>query len=128
MSGVFLGFDTSRTIDASGNQMQRAPKFTSTLGGSYEAEIAGGTLRASTNWYHTSKIYFDPAHQFAQGAYDLLGARVEWTDPSDRYTVAVFGDDITDSKYVTQANVGLVGAGTVRGAPATWGVSFRAKM
>lgn len=128
VGGLFLGFDTSATANVSGNQMQKAPKWTTTFGGSYTTDLAGGTLVASTNYYHTSTVYFDPAHQFAQSPYDLLSARVEWTDPSSRYTVAVFGDNITDSKYITQANVGLAAAGKVWGAPATWGVSFRAKM
>jgi iron complex outermembrane receptor protein len=128
IGGVFFGFDTSHTADVSGNQMARAPKWTTTLGGSYTKDLAGGTLVASANYYHTSTIFFDPAHQFAQPSYDLLGARLEWTDPSNRYSVAVFGDNITDSKYITQANVGLVAAGKVWGAPATYGVSFRLKM
>lgn len=40
--------------------MAKAPKWTTTLGGSYTTDLAGGTLVASANYYHTSTIYFDP--------------------------------------------------------------------
>jgi len=127
VDGVFRAFDTSQTIDAGGNQMQGAPKFTANLRGSYTTEVAGGTLVASATLYHTSKNYFDAANDFAQSGYELVGARVEWTDPSDRYTVGVFGENLGDAKYRTAAIVGTVAAGVVWAPPPTWGASLRAR-
>jgi len=124
----FAGFNTAVPADASGLQMQRAPKFSGTLGARYRAEVAGGALVASANLYHTSRVFFDAAHQFGQGAHEIVSARVQWTDPSERYTVAVFGDNLTDTKYLTQANTTLVGTGTIWGKPATYGVSLRVEI
>lgn len=123
-SGVFAITQT----DASGNPMQRAPDFTANLAARYEVELAGGTAALSGNWYHTSQVYFDPSRQFPQDGYDLFGAKVEWTDPSDRFTVAVFAENLSDEKYRVQANANTFGVASVWGQPRTVGVSFRAAL
>jgi iron complex outermembrane receptor protein len=87
--------------------------------------VAGGRVVASTNLYHTSRIYFDASNQFSQGSYDILSARLEWTDPSDRITVAVYGDNLLDAEYYTQLLSGQAGVGTVWGEPAIYGFSVR---
>lgn len=121
----FAGFDTSTQFDASGLQVQRAPKFSGTFSASYATEVAGGELLLSGNLYHTSKVYFDAAHQFPQKAYDIVSARVQWTDPSDRITVAVYGDNLLDEKYRVQAYGTLSAAASVWGKPVSYGVSLR---
>ena len=117
-----LGADPS-----SGLAMQRAPKFTATVGVRYGLDAAGGRLNLSGNLYYTSKFYFDPADQFYQNAYALLGLRAEWVDPSKRLTLAVYGDNVTGTKYYSQVLAHSPSIGTVWGAPATWGVSVRVK-
>lgn len=121
----FEGFDTSRTVDASGNRVQHAPRFSGNISARYATDLARGRLVASANLFHTSRIYFDAANQFAEKGYDLLGARVEWTDPSDRWTVAVFGDNLFDAKYYTQIQVGTAAAGPIYGEPVSYGLSLR---
>jgi iron complex outermembrane receptor protein len=121
----FAGFDTSSTHDASGNQVVRAPKLSGTVAARYTTDLANGKLSGSVNLYHTSTIFFDPANQFGQKAYDILSARVQWKDPTEHYTIAVFGDNLTNSTYLTQVNVGATAAGTIWGRPATYGISLR---
>jgi iron complex outermembrane receptor protein len=121
----FEGLDTSTTVQAAGNRVQQAPKFTGTVSARYVTELGGGRLATSANLFHTSRIYYDAANQFSQGAYDILSARIEWTDPSDRWTLAVYGDNLFDETYLTQFQVGTAGVGTIYGEPATYGVSLR---
>jgi len=122
-------FDASGTLvpqvpfDSSGLQMQRAPKFTASADARYEFDVAGGRLGFAGNYYYTSKVYFDAAQQFYQDGYGLVGVRADWTDPSEQLTLAVFGDNVTGTKYLRQFNTGGFGAGW--GSPATWGVSLR---
>ena len=123
-SGIFSVIQT----DASGNPMQRAPDFTANLGVRYEMALGGGRAAFSGNWFHTSRIYFDPARQFPQEGYDLFGAKVEWTDPSDRFTIAVFAENLSDKRYRVQANANTFGVASVWGTPRTIGVSLRAKV
>lgn len=110
-----------------GKQMQRAPKFSATLGANYEFDLAGGTANFGASLYHTSSFYFDAAQQFRQKGYELLGLRAEWTDPSDHFTVAVFGDNLTRAKYYTQVIPHAPAPAAIWAAPQTWGVSLKAK-
>jgi iron complex outermembrane receptor protein len=123
-----FGFVPNTTVDASGNRMQRAPEFTANLGLTYQTDVAGGRAVLSGNLFHTSSIFFDPAEQFRQGAYDIVALRAEWTDPSDRYTLAVFADNVTNADYLTQYTGGPFGVRTVWGYPRTVGASVRVKM
>jgi iron complex outermembrane receptor protein len=107
--------------------MQRSPDFTASLGANYRFEMLGGDTTLSGNFYYTSKFYFDPTQQSSQDAYGLLGLHAEWVDPSRRYTVAVYGDNVTGQRYRTQVLPNTTGFASVWAAPATWGVSLGAK-
>ena len=121
------GAITQTVNDSSGYQMPRAPDFTGNLGVNYHAPLAEGRLTVSGNLYYTSKFYFDSSKQFSQGAYEVLSLRAQWVDPSERYTLAVFGDNLTDKRYRTQVLSNTLGVGAVWNSPMTWGVSFGAK-
>lgn len=115
------------SYDPSGRAMQRAPKFTATLGANYGFDVAGGRMVLSGSLYHTSKFYFDLAQQFSQKSYELVGLRAEWTDPSDQFTLALYGDNVLGAKYRTQVLAHTPAIGVAWGKPATWGVSARYK-
>ncbi|TAL03752.1 MAG: TonB-dependent receptor [Rhodospirillaceae bacterium] len=123
--GLFGVGGTSQ--DSSGLPMLRSPDFTATLGIRYTTELAGGKLALSSNLYYTSKIYFDSSDETSQTGYATLGLRGEWTNPSDRYTVAVYGNNVTGKRYLTQALLQTFGIGAVWGPPATFGGSVRVK-
>lgn len=116
------------TTDASGYQMQRAPDFTGNIGASYRVPIAGGQLTLSGNLYYTSKFYFDPSRQFEQGAYPVLGLKAQWLDPSQHYTVAFYGDNLTNERYRTQVLFNTLGIGNTWSAPVVWGVQLGAQL
>jgi iron complex outermembrane receptor protein len=124
---IGLGSLTQYIGDASGFQMQRAPEWTANLGASYDVPLANGGLTFSGNLYYTSEFFFDPSEQFKQDGYTLVSLRAAWTDPSDRYTIAAFGDNVTDERYQTQVLYNTLGIGSVWSAPATWGVSVNAR-
>jgi iron complex outermembrane receptor protein len=107
--------------------MQRAPEYTGNLGASYDIPLAGGELTLSGNAYYTSSFYFDPEEQFKQSGYTLVSLRGQWTDSSERYTVALFGDNVTGKRYRTQVLFNTLGIGNVWSAPATYGVSLGVK-
>ena len=113
--------------NASGNQMQNSPKSTGNVGLRYTTEVAGGQMPLSGNYYYTSQFFFDPSNQFVQKGYQLLSPRAEWTDPSRKYTFAVFGDNVTNTRYRTQVLAQPYGVGSVWGPPATIGFSLRAR-
>jgi iron complex outermembrane receptor protein len=114
--------------DAAGYHMQRAPDFTASFNALYGFDLGGGRAELSGNVYYTSKFYFDSAQQIAQDGYATMGLRAQWTDPSDRFTFAVFGDNLTDKRYLTQALLQNNAAPVSWSPPATWGVEVRAKL
>jgi iron complex outermembrane receptor protein len=115
------------SVNASGYHMQRSPEFTGNLGASYDVALTEGKLTLSGNLYYTSSFYFDPEQQFKQNGYALLSLRAEFTDPTQRYTVAVYGDNVTGHRYQTQVLFTTLGIGSVWSPPVTYGLQFGAK-
>ncbi|MEO6248226.1 MAG: TonB-dependent receptor [Sphingomicrobium sp.] len=114
--------------DASGYHMQRAPDFTGNIGASYGLGLASGRLTLSGNLYYTSSFFFDPEQQFRQKAYEVLSLRAQWVDPSQRFTLAVYGDNVTNQRFRNQVLFNTLGIGSVWNSPRTWGASLGVKL
>ena len=127
LGGLGVGSLVQALTDASGYKMQRAPEFTGNLGASYGLDLGGGRLTLSGNLYYTSSFYFDPEQQFKQKGYEQLSLRAEWTDADDRFSLAVFGDNVTNKRYQSQVLFNTLGIGSVWNSPVTWGVSAGVK-
>lgn len=105
--------------------MQRTPSFTGNIGASYQTPLAGGDLRLSANLYYTSKFYFGPSgSQFPQKGYEVASARAQWTDPSGAYTLAIWGDNLTNSRYRTGVAYNSFSIGSTWNSPTTYGVEL----
>jgi iron complex outermembrane receptor protein len=114
--------------DASGKRMQRSPEFTANLGASYLIPTTSvGEFVVSGNLYYSSDFYFDPGEQFHQDEYSVLSLRTQWTDPSGRYSIAVFGDNIGDKRYLSYINANTSGIEAIWASPITYGITFGAK-
>ena len=108
--------------------MQRVPEFTGNIGANYRTDLAGGELAVSGNFYYTSKFFHGPSGiQFPEKGYEVVSLRAQWTDPSERYTVALWGDNVTDSRYHTSVQYGNFGIGSTWSKPATYGVELGVK-
>lgn len=120
MSGTGLnaatGLNVSQvTQDWTGKQMARAPEFTATFAATYKVRnaLAGGTIDMNGNIKYTSSyapnntsLYgpLGPAgltetQRFRQSAFALLNASINWTDPSDTWTIGVWANNITNHTY-----------------------------
>ena len=108
--------------------MQRVPEFTGNVGARYKTQIGGGEFVLSGNLYYTSKVHFGPSGvQFPQKAYEVASARAQWTDPSDKFTVAVWGDNLTNNRYQTAVQYNTIGLGANWSSPTTYGVEVGVK-
>jgi iron complex outermembrane receptor protein len=109
--------------------MQHVPDFSANLGARYTTGMTNsGEFALSGNLFYTSSFFFSPSGtQFKQPGYATLALRGEWTDPSRRFTVAVFGDNVTNERYRTQVQYNSFGIGAGWSAPATWGIELGAK-
>ena len=117
LSFLVLGQDLNNVT------MQRTPEFTGNLGARYEAELAGGELALSGNLFYSSSFFFGPSGiQFKQDGYETLSLRAQWSDPTDRFYVALWGDNVTDSVYYTAAQYSNFGIGANYSKPVTYGI------
>lgn len=107
------------------------PAWTYSLSGEYRQPLGEkiGELRLRADWQHRSQVSFqlenDPLER--QPGYGLLNLRATWVLPDDRFRVAVFGTNVTDTQYLTNAQDTLRGNGTAFGGigrPAEWGIEL----
>jgi iron complex outermembrane recepter protein len=88
-----------------------------------------GELRLRADWQHRSQVSFqlenDPLER--QAGYGLLNLRATWVLPDGRFRIAAFGTNVTNTRYLTNAQDTLAGNGTAFGGigrPAEWGVEL----
>jgi iron complex outermembrane receptor protein len=113
--------------DLSGTRILRSPEVTVNAGLNYQTELAAGTLLISTNYFRTTKMYLAVGEAIEQPAYNVLGAEVGWTDPSGRYTVSLWGRNLTDATYFVSGNVNSGGFAAVWGKPRELGIRVNAR-
>jgi iron complex outermembrane receptor protein len=96
-----------------------APKYNANLGVQYDllmSNSGGLTLRGDVGY--TSSFQMDPAvqRQAAQNesGYSLVNARIRYTPPNQNWSIALFGSNLTDERYIA----GGIDAGQL------WGIQF----
>jgi iron complex outermembrane receptor protein len=112
-------------LDLTGQSLERAPRNTLNLSGSYEVALGSGTLTLSTDWRYTSRYRFhiwsdatniDPAafldnpatlalvrNTFSQSAYWLGDARVAYHFDRSGLEVSAWVKNVTNKIYNTNA-------------------------
>ncbi|WP_291836982.1 TonB-dependent receptor [Brevundimonas sp.] len=81
--------------------LQNAPEWTGYLGFTWIGDVAGGELAVTPSIsYRGDYSQFEfPNPVLDQQAYSLVDLSVVWTDPSDRFTVGLYGKNLTDEEY-----------------------------
>jgi len=128
VSGCYASVNTSTILQ--NVHMQHVPDYTANIGPRYTTGMTNtGEYSVSANAYYSSGLYMSPSGtQFYQPSYTTLAMRGEWKTPSGKYTVALYGDNVTDVRYRTQVQYNGFGIGASWNAPATWGIEFGAKL
>jgi iron complex outermembrane receptor protein len=91
-----------KSISGNGLTMQRVPELQFNVGLDYKRPAWGGQLDLQGNYGYQTRVYFDPADVTQQRAYGVLNLRASWTEPKGRWEFAVFGNNVTDTAYITQ--------------------------
>ena len=88
---------------------QRTPRHSFSGSVHYEVPLRSGTLELHTDYSYRSKEQFQilPASNDQDG-YGLLGARLTFRAPGDRWAIALFGTNLTDERYRTAGRGTLV--------------------
>jgi iron complex outermembrane receptor protein len=111
--------------DFSGLPLRQSPKNTYSFVANYNMPISSGELDFRLQFTHTDDQHFDfvTAEDTIADEVDLVDARISWNSTDEKYSVALWGQNITDEGYVTHSY--RIGPGTIGvwGAPATYGVT-----
>jgi iron complex outermembrane recepter protein len=125
------GCSATDPIDLTGNRFPRAPKWTLSSYIGYTADLGGsGTLGVRLDARYQSLTYFTQFNRplISQRGYSIYNGRVTWTSESEKYSVSLWGNNLTNKKYFTEVlesgafNPQLVGQGYVA-PPRTYGVT-----
>ncbi len=111
-----------------GNKLPFNPEWNVVVGGQYAIGLGGsGTLTPRIDYRFQSRVAFTAFNLplESQNAYGLLSARLTWADRSDRFSVALYGENLTDERYFTFGQDALAAQGvayTYLGRPREVGV------
>jgi len=81
--------------------LQNAPEWTGYLGFTWIGNVGGGELAVTPSVaYRGDYSQFEfPNPVLDQQAYTLVDLSVVWTDPTNRWTLGVYGKNLTDEEY-----------------------------
>lgn len=81
--------------------LQNAPEWTGYFGVTWRGDLAGGDLvvTPSVSYRGDFSMFEFPNPILDQEAYALVDLSVIWTAPSERWSVGVFGKNLTDEEY-----------------------------
>lgn len=121
---------TGLPIDVSGNMMRYAPKNKGNIALNYEIDTGnGGVLALRGDAVFVGKTHFSTINdsKLSQNPYTLLNAGMSYKKDGSPWSIAVFGKNISKTKYYRNIGVnGLVGnalEGRV-GEPSTYGIQL----
>lgn len=112
------------SVDASDNDMIRAPDWTASVAVDYHAPLAGGEFGANISYYYNDGYFFEADNRLRQKAYSLVNAQLRWTAPEDRYQIRLWSKNLFNEKYYGQGTESGLGD-LVSAAPGrTFGVTL----
>ncbi len=109
----------------------KTPKWSTTLSAQYSVPLSGGAeIVGQVDWAYKSKINHDQLNSLVglQEAYSLLNARLTYASTDDKWSVSLFGTNLTDERYIMAATdlSDTLAFGEVQWArPREWGLNFR---
>ncbi|MFV8817908.1 TonB-dependent receptor [Haliea sp. E17] len=124
--------------DWTDQEMARAPEWTANLGIDYTLAVADGELTLSGNVNYSDSyvvqnlsLYGPLAgdagganeQRYRQDSFVLVNARADWTSPGGSYSLAVYGDNLTDERYFLTNSGSSLGDYNQYAWPVTYGVS-----
>jgi iron complex outermembrane recepter protein len=120
------------TVDASGNQIARAPRRTATLDAEYALPVWNGDeIRIGSDVDYRSHIFFnavtqnDPLQE--QGGFALVNARINYAFHGKHLTIGGYVTNLTNKDYYHNNNVPRNGAYSLTlGPPRTYGITATA--
>jgi iron complex outermembrane receptor protein len=102
--------------------LEKSPKLTVNVGARYATQVAEGKLEGSVNYFHSSMFYWEPDNRLQQPAYGLLNAQLMWTNPSQLWSVRLWGKNLTNREYYAYGISESEGDSGTPAPPRTFGI------
>ena len=120
------GGATLITVDASGNRIPQAQKFSGSLAGDYEKEVSFGKLHFNLTGNYNGDYYFEADNFLKQKSYVMLNSSLTWTSVDKHYSFSIWGRNLANENIITNASSQAVGYPISYGqAPRTYGVTAK---
>jgi iron complex outermembrane receptor protein len=119
--------------DARGDDMIRAPDFAAYVAINYTLPLAGGaSIPFNLTYSYKSEFDFDlipgdrnnRVDEYRHDSYQLLNARVAYTSSNEDWSVALWGNNLTDEEYFDEVVAFATAVRATVGAPRTYGIDF----
>jgi iron complex outermembrane receptor protein len=120
-------------VNLRGNRLPRAPEWTVTAGAGYTFGLGNsGSLLTRVDWQFQSRTFFDEFNEptRSQKPFSTLAARVAWTSADQRWSAALWGRNLTDVDYITNAlrSAGTYGTAHHYAPPRPFGITLGARL
>ena len=116
------------TIDTD-SSLANTPEMTASLGLQYTVDTDYGSWSFRGDWSYSDDVFNDSQNSpfLFQDAYGIVNAAVRYTNPADTWDLILFGENITDERYIVSgdSNFGLGFHEANFNRPAQYGVTFR---
>jgi iron complex outermembrane receptor protein len=112
--------------NAKGRKTTRTPEFTGNVGIDYDIDSNVGLFTLSAMLSHNSGFYWEASNRLKQKAYSLLNSSVTWESHDARWSVKLWANNLTDTRYLSQGVSAAVGDLLDYAAPRTYGVTLGA--
>jgi iron complex outermembrane recepter protein len=121
--------NTSAIFNATGNQLERAPKFVFNVGGDYKFPLPNGAVLDTTaKWYHNSGFYWEPTDRFRQSAYSIVNLSSSYEFLGDHFSITAWVSNLTNQYYQTALLLLPTSIDVKDAEPRMCGVSFKWKL
>lgn len=115
--------------DTVGKHTPKSTPLKATLGAQYDWSLGAGNAMLRADLEHRSKRYWEPDNVATQPSIDLLNLRAAYTAAGERWTVALWGKNLTNEGYYTDVNSprwsGLPYTIAWRATPRTYGLDAK---
>jgi iron complex outermembrane recepter protein len=110
--------------DLSGGKLQATPDLTLSLGGNWDIPSSVGTFSLGGNVYHNAGFLGSADGRVVQPAFTTVNASVGWRDTSEKFSVKLWANNLTDTFYRTQLSATNSGDNGTAASPRTYGVTL----
>ncbi|MFA5630184.1 MAG: TonB-dependent receptor [Porticoccaceae bacterium] len=134
------GYDPATgSWNLAGNETIYTPSYSLSLTGSYVIPTDIGEFDLSLSWSHTDEYFFDADNGMGQVApstpsnnmqdkLDIINGAIAWYSQDEKYSLRLWGRNLTDERYISMANETGTMIKNVYGPPRTYGLTFMARM